>query len=212
MKLGLLGELLRTRLVIIDRFSLVVYGITKWLYFDVFVDGAKYLLWLRSDIILWFGPNIGNGDGLSLGRYCGKKYGSIIGGEFGIWLISKIGTDDGIWLGDRVYQTVGKIEGYLMRVLVGVLFGLSLRKYFESFIGSILGPVKGYVEGKIFGLVIGDTSGEPLERYFCWSDDVRSWKEPIKILGSREKSDEGGILVLALGDAYGASRDNSCHG
>ena len=43
------------------------------------------------------------------------------------------------------------MKGSLMRALVGVIFGLSLRKSVESFLVSIFGAGKGYVD-KIFGL------------------------------------------------------------
>ena len=47
---------------------------------------------------------------------------------------------------------------------MGVLFGLSLIKYFKYFLRSILGKGKLYVEGKIVGLVLVETNGEPLDR------------------------------------------------
>ena len=92
---------------------------------------------------------------------------------------------------------------------MGVLFGWSLRKYVESFLGVILVEVKEYVEGKIVGLLLRDTDGAPLDIYFFLIDDVGAWKDPGKILGSSEKSNKDGILVLSLGGAYGESRGNS---
>ena len=43
--------------------------------------------------------------------------------------------------------------------LVGVLVGLSLRKYVESLLGIIVESGKGSVEDKIVGLVRGDKMG-----------------------------------------------------
>ena len=46
-----------------------------------------------------------------------------------------------------------------MRLILNVIFGLSLRKYIEFLLGSILGAGKGYVEGEIFFLALGDKNG-----------------------------------------------------
>ena len=59
---------------------------------------------------------------------------------------------------------MGKIEVSLLRLLVGVLFVSSLRKYVQSLIESILGSGKGFVEGKIFDLVLEHKNGAPLGR------------------------------------------------
>ena len=89
---------------------------------------------------------MGNYDVLTLGRYGGTSDDKISGGEFGRWIVSKTVTDDIIWMGTRVYWTVGINERYLMRVLVGVIFGWPLRKCVESLLGSILVSGKGYEE------------------------------------------------------------------
>ena len=78
-------------------------------------------------------------------------------------------------------------------------------KYAEYAFGIIFGAGKGSVEDKIFFLVLGDTNGEPWDKYLGQTDDVRDWKDPVKILGPREKSNGSGLLVLALGDVDGAS-------
>ena len=63
---------------------------------------------------------------MSLGSYGGTSDGNIPVGQLGRLLVLKMGTDDLILLGERVYLTVRKIEGSLMRVIFGVLFGLSM--------------------------------------------------------------------------------------
>ena len=73
----------------------------------------------------------------------------------------------------------------------------------------IIGAVKGSVEGKIGGLILGNINGAPLEIYLCWNDDIRDCKNPGKILGSSRKSNEDGILVLALGNVDGESLGTS---
>ena len=45
---------------------------------------------------------------LSLGRSGVKSYGKITRGDFGIWLVSKIVTDCGIWMGYIICWKVGK--------------------------------------------------------------------------------------------------------
>ena len=50
MALGFIGELPMTRPVRADGVSLDVYEIIEWVFFYVSVDGAKYLLRLRSEI------------------------------------------------------------------------------------------------------------------------------------------------------------------
>ena len=166
MKLSFIWDLLSTILVISDVVSLVFSEIIEWVYVDASDDGAKYLLRLGSEIIISFVSNIGNNDGLSLVRSDGTSYGKRPGGGFGRELLSKRGTGDGILLGARLDWTVGKIEISLMRVLVGVPFGLSLIKYAESLLLIMLVWFKVSVKGKIVGLVLGDTNGAPLDRYF----------------------------------------------
>ena len=55
--------------------------------------------------------------------------------------------------------------------------------YAQFFLGSILVALIGYVEGKIVSIVLEDTDEEPLDRFLCWSDDIRACKKPWKILG-----------------------------
>ena len=64
-----------------------------------------------------------------------------------------------------MYLIVVNFEGSLLRVLVGVLVGLSLIKYVKSFFGRILGSGKVSTEGKIFGLLLGDLNGASLGIY-----------------------------------------------
>ena len=52
MTLGFSGELLKTRMVREYGVSLVVAGKIEGVYFDVYVDRAKYLLRLGSDNII----------------------------------------------------------------------------------------------------------------------------------------------------------------
>ena len=92
--------------------------------------------------------------------------------------------------------TVGNFEGSLLRVLVDVLVRWSMIIYVEPLLGNILVPGKGYVEGKIVGLLLWDKNGSPLDRYLGWNDDIGSWKDPGKILGSSEESMEGGMVGL----------------
>ena len=127
----------------------------------------------------------------------------------GIWLVLKKVNDDVIWMDAIVDWKLEKIEGSLLRVLVGALFVWLLVKYVEYLFVGILGEVIVCVEGKIFGLVLGGTNGGPLDIYLCWSDYVRYCKKTGKILGSSKKSNEGGILVLALVDEDGSSQGTS---
>ena len=116
--------------------------------------GTLYGKILGSELIIWGGSELGNNNDLSIGWYGGTLEFKRPGGAFGRWLVSKIGTEDGIWLGARVDWTVRNSEG-----LVGVLVGLSLRKYVESLLGIIVESGKGSVEDKIVGLVRGDKMG-----------------------------------------------------
>ena len=59
-----------------------------------------------------------------------------------------MGTYDGVLLGVKVELKVVKIEIPLMRLILGVIIGWSLRKYVEYLLGSILGAGKVSVEGK----------------------------------------------------------------
>ena len=50
------------------------------------------------------------------------------------------------------------------------------------------------------------TNGGSLGRAVGLNCDVRAWKDPGSILGASEWSMEVGIVVLALGGAYGSPR------
>ena len=134
---GFIIELLRTRLIIAYEVSLVVFEIIEWVSSDVSGDGDKCLLRL--------GSSGGTSDGKSRERYGGTSDDKRPGGEFRILLVSNIGTDDGIWLVVWVELTVGGGLISLIILLVNVLFGWSLRKYFESLIGIIPGTGKVFV-------------------------------------------------------------------
>ena len=106
-----------TILVIADGFSLVVPEIIEWVSFGVSVDESKYLL------------RLGRSGGTSYGKSCvlsgGTSHVIRPGGDSQSF--SKIGTDYGLLLDSRVHVTVVKIEGSLLRVLVGVIFAWYLR-------------------------------------------------------------------------------------
>ena len=110
MILGFVLELLRTILIRVDGVSLVFSEIIEWVYLYVSDNGAKYFLTLGIEIRILFGSTIGNDNWLSLVSYGGVSYYKRPGGEFVRWLVSKIGTDDVIWMGFRLYLTVGTFK------------------------------------------------------------------------------------------------------